>query len=73
MNIRAGQLTAIRRHSLAVMGPGLYNSVPRLLHNKEGVCTETFELQLAKFLKCDPDQPNIDGYRMAAETNSVDP
>ena len=54
------------------MGPRLYNSLPRYLRNLNGVSTENFKNRLDKFIKFVPDQPSLDHYRTAAESNSID-
>ena len=72
VDIRSGRLSTIRYHSLSVVGPRLYNSLPRYLRNLNDVTTETLKNRLDKFLKSVPDKPNLDHYRTAADTNSVD-
>ncbi|MPC97334.1 hypothetical protein E2C01_092645 [Portunus trituberculatus] len=72
VNIRSGRLTTIRYHSLSVVGPKLYNSLPRYLHNSTNVSAEIFKNRLDKFLKFVWDEPSLHHYRTAADTNSID-
>ncbi len=72
VNIRAGRVTTIRHHSLPVVGPRLYNSLPGYLRNINSVNSEIFKNRLDNFLKHVPDEPNLDHYRTAAESNSID-
>ncbi|MPC94941.1 hypothetical protein E2C01_090133 [Portunus trituberculatus] len=72
VNIRSGRLTTIRYHSLSVVGPKPYNSLPRYLLNSTNVSVETFKSRLNKFLKFVPDEPSLDHYRTPAHTNSID-
>ena len=72
VNIRAGRLTTIRHHSLSVVGPGLYKSLPGYIGNLNTVSAEIFKNRLDEFLKYVPDQPNLDHYRTAAESNSIE-
>ena len=72
VNTRAGRVTTIRHHSLAIVGPKLYNSLPKHLRNMTNVTSEVFKNHLDKFLKHVPDEPNMDHYRTAAESNSID-
>ncbi|MPC28336.1 hypothetical protein E2C01_021537 [Portunus trituberculatus] len=70
--IRTGRLTTIRYHSLSVVGPKLYNSLPGYLRNSTNVSAETFKNRLDMFLKFVPDEPSLDHYRTPAHTNSID-
>ena len=72
VNIRSGRLTTIRYHSLSVVGPRLYNSLPKYLRDLNNVSNETFKNRLDNFLRSVPDEPCLDHYRTAANSNSID-
>ena len=63
----------IRRASLGIKGPRLFNSLPKCLRNLTGVSIDTFKNNLDKFLKSIPDEPLIPGYTKyrSVDANSI--
>ena len=49
--------------SFAVMGPRLWNIIPRQLHSVEDPMQ--FKIKLTEFLKSIPDKPHVSGYNCA--------
>ena len=66
---------SIREASFAVIGPNLFNSLPRYLRDisKEECTVPQFKARLDSFLGTVPDQPLITGYTQyrQSETNSL--
>ena len=63
----------IRDASFAVVGPKLFNSLPKELRNLTSCPLKTFKRELDRFLKTVPDEPRIRGYTQycRAESNSL--
>ena len=63
----------IRYSSFAVIGPKLFNSLPKELRNTSGCLLDVFKQRLDKYLKTVPDEPQVVGYTMyrRAESNSL--
>ncbi len=63
----------IRRASLGVKGPRLFNCLPIHLRNLTEVSTASFKAALDKYLQSIPDEPLIPGYTMyrSVDTNSI--
>ena len=63
----------IRYSSFGVIGPKLFNSLPRELRNTTGCPLVNFKQRLDKYLKTVPDEPLVVGYTMyrRAESNSL--
>ena len=68
-------IQSIREASFAVIGPNLFNSLPRYLRDisKEECTVPQFKARLDSFLSTVPDQPLITGYTQyrQSETNSL--
>ena len=58
------RIQSIRRASLGIKGPRLFNCLPAGLRNLFGVSVGSFKMKLDKFLSSLPDQPLIPGYTM---------
>lgn len=71
ISFRHGRLTTMRHNSLPIIGPRLFNALPRYIRNLNGVSTEAFKRNLDNYLKHIPDEPNIDHYHTPAESNSI--
>ena len=62
-----------RYSSFAIIGPKLFNSLPREIRNISGCELDEFKRKLDKYLKTVPDEPLVVGYTMyrRAESNSL--
>ena len=62
-----------RYSSFAIIGPKLFNSLPREVRNISGCEIDVFKRKLDKYLKTVPDEPLVVGYTMyrRAESNSL--
>ena len=60
-----------REASLAVKGCRLFNLLPASIRNMKATSVDQFKLALDNFLCKIPDQPTLDGFGRAAETNSL--
>ena len=54
-----------------VVGPLLYNSLPKYLRNIKSVQTEKFKFELNKFLELFPDEPKMPNYVTASGSNNI--
>ena len=55
----------------SVLGPRLYNSLPKYLRDIERVKTEKFKFELDKFLELITNQPKMPNYVTASGSNSI--
>ena len=67
------RIQSLRRASLAIKGPRLFNCLPTCLRNLTGVSTDEFKSKLDKFLTLVPDEPLIPGYTKyrSVDSNSI--
>ena len=67
------RIQGIRRASLGIKGPRLFNCLPKCLRNLTGVSTGVFKSKLDKYLKSLPDEPLIPGYTRyrLVDSNSI--
>ena len=63
----------LRYSSFAIIGPKLFNVMPREIRNITGCPIDHFKHRLDSYLKTLPDEPLVAGYTMyrRAETNSL--
>ena len=64
------RLQTIREYSFAVMGPRLFNSIPRDIREFQGT-PEALKRRLDKFLLTVPDMPVLVGQPQAINCNSL--
>jgi hypothetical protein len=69
-NRSPASIRSMHERSFAVIGPRLFNCLPRELRDFEGTL-ETFKSKLDVFLKTIPDKPPVPHYYQPAEGNSV--
>ena len=62
---------SLQENAITVLGPQLYNSLPKYLIDIESVKTEKFKCELNKFLEYIPDEPKMPNYVTAARSNSI--
>ena len=62
---------SLQENAITVLGPRLYNSLPKYLRDIESVKTEKFKFELDKFVDTIPDQPNMPNYVTASGSNSI--
>ena len=62
---------SLQENALTVLGPRLYNSLPKYLRDIESVKTEKFKFKLDKFLALIPDEPKLPDYVTAPGSNSI--
>ena len=62
---------SLQENAITVVGPRLYNSLPKYLTDIESVKTENFKFELDKFLELIPDQPKMPNYITASGSNSI--
>ena len=67
------QIQKIRESSFSVMGPRIFNSLPRHIRDIRACTVNQFKSKLDKFLSAVPDEPLIQGYTRyrRCETNSL--
>ena len=57
---------SLQENAITVIGPRLYNSLPKYLRDIESVKTEKFKLELDKFPDTIPDPPKMSNYVTAS-------
>ena len=62
---------SFQENAVTVLGPRLYNSLPKYLRDIERVKTEKFKFVLDKFLELIPDEPKLPNYVTASGSNSI--
>ena len=62
---------SLQENALTVLGPRLYNSLPKYLRDIESVKTEKFKFELDKFLLLILDEPKLPNYVTASGSNSI--
>ena len=62
---------SLQENTITVLGPHLYNSLPKYLRDIESVKTEKFKFELDKFLELIPDGPKLPNYVTASGSNSI--
>ena len=69
----SSRVQSIRRASLGIKGPRLFNCLPMHLRNLSGVSVDMFQFKLDKYLMSIPDEPLIPGYTMyrTVDSNSI--
>ena len=67
------KIQSLRSNSFAVMGPRLFNIMPKFIRDTSGVTVDVFKHRLDKYLSSIPDEPQVRGYTAMrqAETNSI--
>ena len=63
----------LRYSSFAIVGPKLFNSMPKKVRNISGCTIDFFKQRLDSYLKTVPDEPLVTGYTIyrRAESNSL--
>ena len=62
---------SLQENPITVLGPRLYNSLPKYLRDIETVKTEKFNFKLDKFLELIPDEHKMPNYVTASGSNSI--
>ena len=62
---------SLQENATTVLGPPLYNSLPKYLRDIGSVKTEKFKFELDKFLELIPGEPKLPSYVTASGSNSI--
>ena len=62
---------SLQENAITVVGPRLYNSLPKYLRHIESIRTEIFKYENDKFLELIPDEPKMPNYVTASGSNSI--